>query len=89
MGRDLDARHELAGLDDGAVEGREDLERVDAVERLQVAAPDVQHAVRLGQQVDTALGRAALREPRPGDRLGQAERGLILVEVVVARQDGR
>ena len=70
--RDLDARHEVAALDDLAVEDREDLERVEPVEPLELRDPDVDDARRRGQQVHPALVRAADLEARAGD--GRASR---------------
>ena len=58
--RDLDARDEIAARHDLAVEGGEDLERVDPVEPLEVGDPDVEDARGLGQEVHPALRRAAL-----------------------------
>ena len=67
--------------DDLAVEGREDLERVDPVEALEVGDPDVEHAGGLGQEVDPALRRTARIEAGPGHRRRQPERGIVLVEL--------
>jgi hypothetical protein len=79
--RDLDARHEVTGVDDLAIEDREHLERVDAVEPLEIPDPDVDHAGGGGQQVDAALRRPALGQPGAGHRSGQPEPGLVLVEL--------
>ena len=71
--RHLDARDEVAARDDLAVERGEDLERVDPVEPLEVGDPDVEDAVRLGDEVDPALGRTA-RSIRPGPATAAARR---------------
>ena len=84
--RDLDARDEVAALDDLAVEDREHLERIEPVEPLELGDPDVDDAVGRGDQVEPALVRAADVEARPGDRLRQAERRLVLVELAAARR---
>ena len=69
-------RHDLA------VEGGEDLERVDPVEPLEVGDPDVERRrrPRRGGRPGSATGRAGSR-PGPGHRRRQPERGLVLVQL--------
>ena len=71
--RDLDARDEVAARDDLAVEDREDLERVDPVDALELGDPDVDDAGRRGDEVDPALVRAA-RRSGPGPPTAAASR---------------
>ena len=87
--RDLDAGHQLAGAHDGAVERGEHLQRVDPVQQLQHPRPDVQHAVRCGQQVHAALVRAAGRQAPAGDGGRQTGGSLVLVQFVRPWDDDR
>ena len=89
VGRDLDARHEVAGSHDLAVEDREHLERIDPIEALERRQPDMDDAVGGGEQVDPALGRAA--QGRAGARhgVGEPAGGLVFVEIArLEDQDG-
>ena len=79
-GRDLHAGHEVALVDDLAIERGEHLERIDPVDPLELGDPDVEHARKRGQQVHPALGRSTDRQARTGDGRGQAQRGIVLVE---------
>ncbi len=89
VGRHLDARHEVPGLDDLAVEHREDLERVEAVEPLELGDAHVDDAGLRGHQVDPALDRTARVESGSADRLGQAHGRLVLVQLAgVGEDDG-
>ena len=63
--RHLDARDEVAALDDLAVEDREHLERVEPVEPLELGDANVDDARRRGDEVDPALVRAAASRPGP------------------------
>ena len=86
---DLHRRDQLPRRHDGPVEGREDLERIDPVEQLHLARPDVEDARVRGHQVDAALVRAALLEARATDGGGEPQRGLVLVEVAwLHHEDG-
>ncbi len=85
--RHLHARHEIAAGDDLTVEPGEHLERVDPIQPLEIADPDIEDAVRLGDEVDPALSRAARDEPRPGDGCGQADGRLVLVEFACLRDE--
>ena len=87
--RDLDARDEVAGLDDLAVERGEDLERVDPVEPFELRDPDVEDARRLGDQVDPALVRAANGQPGTGHGGGETKRSVILVQLPGFRHEDR
>ena len=89
MGRDLDTRHEVALLDDLAVERGEDLERIDAVEPLELRDTHVEDAGRLRAQVDPALDGSPDRQPRTGDGRGEAHRGVILVQLPGFRHEDR
>ncbi len=80
VGRDLDARHEVALLDDLAVEDREDLERVQSIDALELRDEHRDDAGRGGNEIETALVRPASVEIRAGDGLGQADRGVVLVQ---------
>ena len=82
---DLHARHEIALVDDLAVEGGEHFERIDPVDPLELGDPDVEHARERSEQVHPALGRSADRQARPGDGRGQAERRIVLVELAGLR----
>ena len=59
---------------------REDLERVQPVEPLELRDPDVDDTGGRGDEVQTALIRAADIQAGAGDGLGQADGGLVLVE---------
>ena len=88
VGRDLDARDEVAAPDDLAVEGREDLERVDPVEALEVGDPDVERRRPTSASRSTRLWAGPRdRQPRPGDGRRQTQRRLVLVQL--ARLPGR
>ena len=87
--RDLDARHEIALLDDLAVEDREDLERIEPVDPLQLGDEHRDDAVARGDQVEPALVRAADVEIRPGDGLCEADRGVVLVQLAGLRHRAR
>ena len=87
--RDLDARDEVAALDDLTVEDREHLERVEPVDPFELGDPHGDDAIDRRDQVEPALVRAADVEPGPGDRLGQPQRGLVLVQLVAARRPAR
>ena len=89
MRGDLDAGHEVARGDDRAVEPGEHLERVDPVEPLQLGRPDVEDAVVRGEEIDPALDRSAPGQPRAADGVGQAERGVVLVEIARLEDDDR
>src|SRR5262245_11240241 len=78
---DLDARDEVALLDDLAVEHREDLERVEAVEPFELGDEDVDDARGRGDEVEPALVRAADVEVRAGDGASQPDRGVVLVKL--------
>ena len=89
MGRHLDASDEIAASDDLAVEGGEDLERVDPVDPLELGDPDVEDAGRVGDQVDPALGRAADRQSGARHGRGEAEGRVILVQLAgLGDEDG-
>ena len=89
VGRDLDARDEVAALDDLAVEDREHLERIEPVQPLELGDPDVDDARRRGDEVDPALVRAADVEARAGHGPREADRGVVLVELAgLGDEDG-
>ena len=69
-------------LDDLTVIDREHLERIEPIDALELADPHVDDAVGRGDQVKAALVRTADLEARARDRLGKAERGLVLVQLV-------
>ena len=84
---DLHARHEVAGPDDLAVVDGEHLERIDPVQTLERADPDPDDSSHRGVQVDPALGRSAQLEARTGHGGGQAQGGLVLVEIAGLRDE--
>ena len=87
--RDLDARHEVAARDDLAIEGGEDLQRVDPVDAFEVGDPDVEDAVGLGDEIDPALRRATDGQSGSGDGRGETQRRVVLVELAgLGNEDG-
>ena len=87
MGRDLDAGDEIPGIDDLAVEDREDLQRVNPVEPLEFGDPDVDDARRGCDEIDSTLGRPPDDQPRPGDRGRKAQSRVVLVELAGFRYE--
>ena len=85
--RHLDARDEIAAGDDLPVEPGEHLERVDAVEPFEIADPNVEDTIRLGDEVDATLGRPPRDEPRAGDGRGEADGRLVLVQFACLRNE--
>ena len=81
MRRHLDAGDQLARLDDLAIEDREDLERIDTVQPLQLRDTDVEDAGCLRVQVDPALGRAPDRQPRAGDGGRETDGRIVFVQL--------
>jgi hypothetical protein len=79
--RDLDAPDQIAGLDDLAIERGEDLERIDAVEPLEIGDPDVEHARSRGQQVDPTLDRAVHGQPGTCHGGRETDGGVVLVQL--------
>ena len=67
----LDARDEIALLDDLTVEDREHLERVEPVDPLEFRDPHGDDAVHRGHEVEPALVRAADVESRPAIALAK------------------
>ena len=87
MRRDLHAGHEHPPLDDLAVERREHLKRVDAVEALQFGDSNVQDTTRGGHQIDPTLRGASPLQVRSGHSVGQAQRSVILVQIACLRDE--
>ena len=87
--RDLDARDEVAGPDDRAVERGEHLERVDPVEPLQLPGPDEQHAAGLCEQVDPALVWSTDRDAVVADGRREPQRRVVLVKVARLEDEDR
>jgi hypothetical protein len=78
----LDRPDEVALLDDGPVEGREDLDRVDRVQPLQGGDADVHHPVLGREEVDPALGRSTRPQPVAGHDPGEPKCRVVLVDVI-------
>ena len=89
MRRDLDARHEIAGLDDRTVELGEYLERVEAIDPRQRPDPDVEHAVVGRPKVDPALDGAARLQALSGNRESELKRCVVLVQLARVEQQDR
>ena len=87
--RDLDARDDIAGRHDRAVEPGEDLERIDPVEPLELGGPDVEDPVVRRQQVDPALDGPAPAQTRARDGIRQPERRVVLVQIAGLEDDDR
>ena len=79
--RDLDARHEVALLDDLAVEDREHLERIEPIDAIQLGDEHRDDAVGRGDEVEPALVRTADVQIRAGDGLREPDRRVILVQL--------
>ncbi len=80
---DLDGRHHLLGQ--GRLERGERRDRDRLVDQVQPVDPGLvqdQEPGLLGEQVDTARKRLVDPQMRPGRRLGQQARSLVLVDVV-------
>ena len=89
MGRDLDAGHEIALLDDLAVEDREDLERIEPIDALELRHEHLDHAVGRGDEVEPALVRPADVEVGASDGLREADRRVVLVQLAGLRHQHR
>ena len=81
MRGDLHGRDQLSRRHDGPIERGEHLERVDPVEQLHLAGPDVQDARVRRDEVHAALVGSALLEARAADGGGEPQGRLVLVEV--------
>ena len=80
---------EVALLDDLAVERGEDLERIDAVEPLELGDAHVEDAGSLRAQVDPALDGGADRQPRTRHGRRETHRGVVLVQLPGFRHEDR
>ena len=89
MRRDLDAGDEIALLHDLPIEAGEDLERVDAVDPLEVRDVDVEDACVRREQVDPALHGAAAGQAAPADGIGEPCRGFVLVHLAGFEDEDR
>ncbi len=89
MGRHLDRGHEIARLHDLPVEHREDLERIEPVEPLELGDLDVDHARGRGDEVEAALVGPTHVEVRARNGLREADGGLVLVQLAGLGHDDR
>ncbi len=89
MRRDLDARDEIALLDDLTVVDGEHLERVEPVDPLELGDPDRDDTGCSGDQVEATLVGPAHVEPLARDDLGEAQRCLVLMQFIPGRDQHR
>jgi hypothetical protein len=86
---DLEAADECPGGDDGSIDGREQFERVDPVQPLELGDTHVQHAVLDSHEVDPALDRPAKLDPGTGRSPGKGQRRVVFVDVTSLEDDDR
>ena len=83
----LHAGHQVARLHGLTIEDREQLQRIEAVQPLELGNLDVDHPGNRRDEVEAALVRSAHVQVGAGHRLREADRGVILVELARLRDD--